>query len=198
MRLIIFIIFLQNVLAGCSQNISKMSDAALANAAYHYSGPASLSLITMVKNGSGTGAHTSVMINASQRIIFDPAGTVRHARLPEKGDVLFGVTPAIEDFYVRAHARKTHHVVIQTLEVPPNVAELALQKALAHGAVYAAQCSLRTSRFLASLPGFDHLPVVWFPNRLKDAFGRLEGVTEVTLHEYDEADKAKALRAYTP
>jgi len=51
---------------------------------------------------------------------------------------------------------------------------------------------------LASLPGFDHLPVVWFPNRLKDAFGRLEGVTEVTLHEYDEADKAKALRAYTP
>ena len=82
MRLIIFIIFLQNVLAGCSQNISKMSDAALANAAYHHSGPASLSLITMVKNGSGTGAHTSVMINASQRIIFDPAGTVRHARLP--------------------------------------------------------------------------------------------------------------------
>jgi hypothetical protein len=44
------------------------------------------------------------------------------------------------------------------------VAELALQKALAHGAAYAAQCSLRTSQILASLPGFDHLPVVWFPN----------------------------------
>lgn len=84
----------------------------------------------MINNGSGTGAHTSLMINASQRVIFDPAGTVRHARLPEKDDVLFGVTPAIEDFYVRAHARKTHHVVIQTLEVPPDVAELALQKVL--------------------------------------------------------------------
>ena len=62
----------------------------------------------------------------SQRVIFDPAGTVRHAHLPKKDDVLFGVTPAIEDFYVRAHARKTHHVVIQTLEVPPDVVELAL------------------------------------------------------------------------
>ena len=151
----------------------------------------------MVKNGSGTGAHTSVMINASQRIIFDPAGTVRHARLPQKADVLFGVTPAIEDFYIRAHARKTHHVVIQKLDVPPEVAEMALQKALAHGSVFPAQCSLRTSQLLSSLPGFDHLPVVWLPNRLKRAFGRIAGVTEVTLHEYDEADKENALRAYS-
>ena len=112
MRPILFVIFLQIVLAGCSQNVSKMSDAAVTTAAYRHAGPASLSLITMINNGSGTGAHTSLMINASQRVIFDPAGTVRHARLPEKDDVLFGVTPAIEDFYVRAHARKTHHVVI--------------------------------------------------------------------------------------
>ena len=198
MRPILFVIFLQIVLAGCSQNVFKMSDAAVTTAAYRHTGPASLSLITMINNGSGTGAHTSLMINASQRVIFESAGTVRHARLPEKDDVLFGVTPAIEDFYVRAHARKTHHVVIQTLEVPPDVAELALQKVLAHDAVYAAQCSLRTSQILASLPGFDHLPVVWFPNQLKNAFGRLEWVTEVTLHEYDEADKTLALRTYIP
>ena len=78
------------------------------------------------------------------------------------------------------------------------MAELDLQKALAHGAVYAAQCSLRTSQILASLPGFDHLPVVWFPNQLKNAFGRIEDVTEVTLHEYDEADKAIALKQFYP
>ena len=118
-----------------------MLDLSLQNAAYRHVGPATLSLMIMVKNGSGTGAHTSLMINASQRVIFDPAGTVRHARLPQKADVLFGVTPAIEDFCIRAHARKTHQVVIQKLEVPPEVAEMALQKALAHGAVFPAQCS---------------------------------------------------------
>ena len=173
-----------------------MSDAALTSAAYHYADPASLSLVTMVNNGSDTGAHTSRMINASQRVIFDPTGTVRHARLPEKGDVLFGVTLAIEISMCVPIRAKPITVVIQMLEVPPDVAELALHKALAQGAVYAAQCSLRTSQLLASLFGFDHLPVIWFPNRLKDAFGRFEGVIEVTLHEYDEADKAKALRAY--
>ena len=109
----------------------------------------------------------------------------------------FGVTPAIEDFCIRAHARKTHHVVIQKLDVPPEVAEIALQKALAHGAVFLAQCSLRTLQLLSSLPEFDHLPVVWLPNRLKPAFGRIEGVAGVTLHEYDEADKENALPAYS-
>ena len=57
--------------------------------------------------------------------------------------------------------------------------------------------AVRTSQLLSSLPGFDHLPVVWLPNRLKRAFGRIAGVTEVTLHEYDEADKENALRAYS-
>ena len=151
----------------------------------------------MANNGSGTFAHTSLMFNASQRIIFDPAGTVRHAHLPQKTNVFFGVTPAIEDFCIRAHARKTHHVVIQKLDVPPEVAEIALQKALAHGAVFLAQCSLRTLQLLSSLPEFDHLPVVWLPNRLKPAFGQVEGVAGVTLHEYDEADKENALRAYS-
>ena len=92
----------------------------------------------MVNNGSGAVAHTSLMIIASQLVIFDTAGTVRHARLPQKADVLFGVTPAIEDFYIRAHARKTHLVVIQKLDVPPEVVEMALQKALSHGAVFLA------------------------------------------------------------
>ena len=174
-----------------------MSDLALQNAAYRHAGPATLSLMTMVTNGSGIGAHTNLMINASQRVIFDLDGTVRHARLPEKADVLFGVTLAIEDFYIRAHVRKIHHAVIQKLDVPPEVAEMALQKANSYGAVFPAQCSLRTSQLLSSLPGFDQLPVVWLPNRLKRAFGRIEGVTEVTLHEYDKANKESALRAYS-
>ena len=88
-------------------------------------------------------------------------------------------------------------MVIRKLDAPPEVAEMALQKALAHGAVFPVQCSLRTSQLLSSLPGFDHLTVVWLPNRLKRAFVQIEGVTDVTLHEYDEANKENALRAYS-
>jgi hypothetical protein len=173
-------------------------DEAVQNAVYKHPEPAALTLFTMVNSRSGTGVHTSLMINASQRIIFDPAGTLRHVHLPEKEDAIYGITPAVEDFYVRAHARKTHHVVIQKRIVPPEVAEQALQLALAHGAVNSAECSLRTSQLLTSLPGFEALPISLFPNRLRLAFGALGGVSEKFLHEYDEADKPKAFRAYVP
>ena len=63
------------------------------------------------------------MINGSQRVIFDPAGTVRLNAVPERGDVLFGITPQVEDFYARAHARETYHVVIQEIDVTPETAE---------------------------------------------------------------------------
>ena len=59
-----------------------------------------------------------------------------------------------------------------------------------------AQCSYRTSQVLQSLPGFEGLPVTWFPNNLRVAFGVLDGVSEIALHEYDDADKALALREY--
>ncbi|MEY8838025.1 hypothetical protein AB9K41_03180, partial [Cribrihabitans sp. XS_ASV171] len=42
--------------------------------AYRDAGPAYLTLYTMVNNRSGAGGHSSLMINGSQRVIFDPAG----------------------------------------------------------------------------------------------------------------------------
>ena len=73
----------------------------------------------MINNNSEAGAHSSIMINApSQRVIFDPAGSVRAKYLVESDDVLYGITPRIEDFYERAHARETYRVRIQRIEVP--------------------------------------------------------------------------------
>ena len=83
--------------------------------------PAYLSL-TMVNNESGAGAHSALVINASQRVIFDPAGTIKHDVFIEQDDVLYGATPSVLEFYTRAHARKTHHVVIQDLDVSPEIA----------------------------------------------------------------------------
>ena len=79
-----------------------------------------------------------MVINASQRVIFYPAGTIKCDIFIEQDDVLCGATPSVLEFYTRAHARKTHHVVIQDLDVSPEIAERALQLVRANGPVTSA------------------------------------------------------------
>lgn len=184
--------------AGCTvpNKDSSASDEVIARAAYRHDGPPALTLYTMVNNRTGAGAHTSLMINASQRVIFDPAGSVRHSRIPERGDVLYGITPMIEDIYVRAHARETYHAVIQHIDVPAAVAEKALRLAQSNGAVAQAQCAKVTSGLIAQLPGFEAIKVTWYPKKLSEQFGALPGVSTRELWEDDPDDKAIALAKF--
>ena len=173
---------------------SYSSDAEVARVAYRDPGPARLTLLTMVNNNTGSGAHTSLMINASQRVIFDPAGTVNNKQvLPEQGDVLYGITPRIEGWYKRAHARDTHRVIIQDIDVSPEVAELALRLVQATGGVGQAQCAAATSAILSQLPGFQSISSTWFPNALEEQFQALPGVRRTVLREADTlGDRALA------
>ncbi|TCS65429.1 hypothetical protein [Primorskyibacter sedentarius] len=185
------------LLSACgAQTAMNAPPEVVSRAAYVHGGPTAITLYTMVNNRSGSGAHSSIMINASQRVIFDPAGSVRHKAMPERDDVLFGITPAIADFYARAHARETYHVVIQRVEVPPEVAERALQLAISNGAVSQAQCALSITRILSQLPGFEPIRSTWFPNKLSESFAQLPGVTTERLYEYDDDDKEVALEAF--
>lgn len=138
------------------------------------------------------------MINGSQRVIFDPAGSVRHETVPERNDVLYGITPGVADFYTRAHARATHHVVVQRIVVSPEVAERALQLAISNGSVGQAQCALSVSAILRQLPGFQGVKSTWFPVKLSESFGQVPGVVTERFYEYDDEDKSVALRAYDP
>ena len=99
-------------LSGCAVDQVNAPDAQIKAVRYHHDAPPYLTLFTMVNNETDRGAHSSLMINASERVIFDPAGTLEHEVLVEKGDVIYGVTPRVADFYTRAHARKTFHVVL--------------------------------------------------------------------------------------
>lgn len=186
------------LLAGCGSphNLPDAKPEEVARLAYSHDGPPAITLYTMINNRSGAGAHTSIMINASQRVVFDPAGSVRAKNVPEVGDVLFGITPAVKDFYERAHARETYHVRIQRIEVTPEVAEQALRLAQARGSVPQAQCTLSTSGILSQLPGFESVGSTWFPNSLSEKFAELPGVEERTLYEDDEDDKAIAIAAF--
>lgn len=160
--------------------------------AYVHPGPKSLTLFTMKNRASDNGAHTGLMINASQRVLWDPAGTFGHSSIPEQNDVHFGITPRIEEFYISFHSRETYYTLIQEIEVPAATAEMALQLALANGPTPKAFCTSHTSRMLSQLPGFKSIGRTFFPSNLSDDFAKLPGVRQSTRVEDDSDDKSVA------
>jgi uncharacterized protein YcfL len=184
--------------AGCSvKHDPPVSDQQIMDATYKHNGPAELTLYTMINNSNGSGAHTSMMINASQRVIFDPAGSFRDKKIVARNDVVYGVTPYVEDVYTRFHARKTFHVVIQRLRVSPEVAEQAMRLAQGMGEVTDGHCAQSTSTILSQLPGLNIKPT-YFPKNLMNQFGEAPLMSTQSLYEYDEDDKTRALKAYDP
>jgi hypothetical protein len=152
----------------------------------------------MLNNNSGAGAHTALMVNGSQRVIFDPAGSFNKSSvLPERNDVLFGITPSVEDVYTRYHARETFRVKVQKLDVSPEVARMTEQAIMAYGPVPQAMCANSTSDILTKVfPG--RIDQTWSPRKLADEFGQLAGVSERVLREYDSDDNSKVLDDWDP
>lgn len=164
------------------------SDDEVARARYVHDGPPAITLFTVLSTANGSGAHAGLMVNASERVMFDPAGTWYHPRLPERNDVHFGMTPRAVAFYIDYHARETFDVVEQTLVVSPETAALVMARAKAYGAVPKAQCTLAISSILRGVPGFEHLPSTWYPKRLMDEFAKLPGVQTRVITD-DDADQ---------
>ncbi|MGD9864288.1 MAG: hypothetical protein AB7S99_13850 [Pseudodonghicola sp.] len=181
--------------AGCATNRSQPNSdsATIAAATYRDPGPNTLTLYTMVNNRTGAGGHSSLMINASERVIFDPAGSFYADIVPERNDVLFGITPAVERAYRSSHARSTHHVVVQTVEVTPEQAQTAYQLALNAGPVPGAYCANATSNLLKKVPGFEGISPTFYPTKLQAQFDRLPGVRTEELYENDSPNLQEAL-----
>ena len=172
------------MLAGCGGGDPVWAPDDIVNAAiYRGAGEKSLTLYTMRNTGSGNGAHSSLLVDASQRVMFDHAGTFGHSTIPERNDVLFGMNPRVEDYYVSYHARSSFYVEGQRIVVSAAVAEQALRLVMAHGAVPKAGCAKAVGTVLRQLPGFESMPSSYFPNNLRNKFGTLPGVvlTEVVL-----------------
>lgn len=174
--------------AACAQPpaIPYASDARIEASAYREPGPDTFTIFTMVSNRSGKGAHSALMINGTERVIFDPAGSFVNDRVPEQEDVLYGVTPAVLKGYKSAHARSTFHVVSQTFEVTPEQAAIALRLAQSNGAVPRAFCTSATTGLLRQVPGFGDIGQTMFPTRLMDQLATRPGVSEEKYFEDDE------------
>ena len=174
-------------LTACAAEPKWAPDEAVAKAHFVAEAPRSITLFTVVSTRSGSGAHSGLLINASEQVMFDPAGTWYHPYLPERNDVHFGVTPRMISFYIDYHARKTYNVIEQTVLVSPEVAELIKQRAEAYGAVPKAECANSISTILGGVPGFDSIKHTWFPNKLSAEFGKIPGATYKLITD-DDAD----------
>ncbi|KAF0115824.1 MAG: hypothetical protein FD150_848 [Rhodobacteraceae bacterium] len=155
--------------------------------------PTSITLYTVVNKRTGSGAHSAILVNASERVIFDPAGTWYHPKLPERNDVHFGMTDKAIAFYLDYHTRVTYDTIEQKLFVSPEVAELILERVKAYGAVAKAMCTQANSSILRGVPGFESLPQTFYPKKLADAFGRLPGVTTRVITDEDADDNTGVL-----
>lgn len=181
-------------LAACGADHTYAPQAEV-DAARHVEGPPTyIVLYTGINDRNGSGAHSALLVNASQRVLFDPAGTFSHPRVPVQGDVHYGITDSVLAAFLDYHARDTaaekFHVVERKLHVPPDVAELILQRVQANGPVPKAQCANSISAILRGVPGFGSLPATWFPIKLGDAFGQLPGVsTRIVTEENDGSDQ---------
>lgn len=182
------------LLSACADKKDAPDDA-LAKARYVAPAPRSITLFTVISTRNGSGAHSGLLVNGSQQVIFDPAGTWYHPTLPERGDVHYGVTPRMEQFYIDYHARITYNVIEQTVVVPPDVAEMVLARVETHGAVGDAQCAHAVSDVLAGVPGFETVRPTWFPKQLSKEFGEVAGATYQKITETDSADHQGVLLA---
>jgi hypothetical protein len=190
---LIALLILPLALAACAGERVWAPDDAVTRAAYVHDGQTELVLYTMVNNETGQGGHSGLMINGSQRVLFDPAGSWYHRTAPERNDLFYGMTPRMEEFYVAYHARETYHVVVQRIPVSRQVADMAIRLAAEAGPVPNAYCANSIARILRQLPGFEGIPQTFFPVRLSDAFAELPGVTSDRIYS-DLPDDAPSVR----
>lgn len=181
------------LLSACGADNVWAPDEDIRSKAYRDSGPATLTLITVISNRSGAGGHTGLLISGSQRVVWDPAGTWWSPNAPERHDLHYGMTDRMVDVYVDYHTRETYHTVLQELQVSPEVAEMALQEAASYGAVPSASCSLSTSTILSRLPGFESIKPSFFPKKTMEAFAKFKGVKTRKVYDDDPDDNSGKL-----
>lgn len=193
MRHLIIALALPLFLAACADPVWA-PDEAVARARYVSDEPPSITLYTVVRRLGGEGAHSGLMINGSQRVIFDPSGSWSNPAAPERNDLLYGITPKLKQYYIDYHARETYDVYEQTVPVSREVADLALQRAAANGAVGNGFCGNSISAILRGLPGFEGVRRSLFPNKIMRDFGQVPGVV-TRKYVDDDPDFNKPLLA---
>ena len=176
-------------LVGCSA-VSKrdpVGDADLPR--YRHPGSATVTLITVLSTRDGSGVHSALIVNGDQRVIFDPAGSLSHASLAERGDVIYGANPAIVDSYIDYHTRNTHDTVAQTRDVTDAVATDLLARVMQYGPVMQSFCAQSVSALLRSTAGFEGIRPTFFPKTLMESFSAQPGLRTARFSQPEDRDQ---------
>ncbi len=174
-----------SLLLACTADNKWASDTDVARARYVDPNPTSITLLTSINTRTKAGAHAGLMINGSERVLYDPAGSWSHPTAPERSDMLYGMTPTMLSFYVDYQGTAPFQLVQQTILVTPEIAERVKQAAISYGAANKAECTKAIGAVLRSVPGFETLPTTWFPKALSRSFATLPGVVTRTVTSLD-------------
>ena len=170
---------------GCTADNKWASDADVARARYVDPNTPSVTLFTSINTRNKTGAHAGLMINGSERVLYDPAGSWAHPAAPEREDMIYGMTPTMLSFYVDYQGTAPFQLVQQTIYVTPEVAEQVKQAAISYGAANKAECTKAIGIILRSVPGFETLPTTWYPKAMSRGFATLPGVATQIVTSLD-------------
>ena len=181
------------LLAACGADRTWAPDEAVQRAAFVSGEPPSVTLYTVLRKPVDAGAHSALMIDSTQRVMFDPAGTWWHPSVPIRNDVHYGITEQMRKFYIDYHARATYDVVEQKVYVTPEVAALVLKRAQEYGPVPKGFCGIGVTGVLRGVPGFESIPTAFNPVRIMKAFGKLPGVIEKRYQDGDPANNSGIL-----
>ncbi len=173
------------VLTACTADHKWASDADVARAHYVDPNRPSITLFTSINTRTKSGAHAGLMINADERVLFDPAGSWAHPTAPEREDLIYGMTPTMLSFYVDYQGTAPFQVVQQTIFVTPEVAMQVKRAAIAYGSADKATCTKAIGAILQGVPGFEGLPTTWYPKAMMRGFAKLPGVQTQTVTSTD-------------
>jgi hypothetical protein len=172
------------LLAGC-EIYEPASPEEISRASYVSSEPPSVTLVSMVNTRSGRSAHSALLINGSERVLYDPAGTFTHPDLPRRGDIHYGITPRFLDYYERYHARHSHFVHSQTVYVSRATADQVLANAKAIGPTPKMLCNTSVAAALRPVSPFTEVRVSISPEASRRDFARIPGVEDSYVREDD-------------
>jgi hypothetical protein len=171
-------------LAGCETYRPAGVDE-VARARYVSAEPPSVTLMSMVNARSGRSAHVGLLINGSEQVLYDPAGTFTHPDLPRRGDIHYGMTPRFVDYYERYHARFDYYVEAQKVPISRAQADQLIANAQAEGKAMKSTCALAAADVLRPVPPFQNVHKSIYPEALREDFARMAGVEQHYVRELD-------------
>jgi hypothetical protein len=157
----------------------------IARARYVSDEPPSVTLISMVSNRTGKAAHSALLINGSEQVLYDPAGTFAHPDLPRRNDIHYGITPRFLDYYERYHARFDYYVHAQKVEVSRATADQVFANAQAQGRTLKMLCAGSVTGSIRTVPPFTEVGTSLFPDQVRQDFARIPGVQDSYVRETD-------------